>query len=291
VSDAELRELERAARHDPDAAARLAQAYRRRGLGWHGEPLARTSAGLVCVPTDEPGVYEVALPWGPKLEMVHVPPDAVDEDEANLSFQFSARARGYYLGRYPMTWAQVHGSPVRIPRPPWFPPASLLRRLRRAPDPPPSADRGLHPVVNATHDDADQLLAAAGLRLPTISEWRRAAKLGGGPWPWGSEPPDPDRAVLAEHPACGGRTTAPVARLDDRRLVPARPAGASATGACDMVGNVEELTSDEATIGRSFMTPTAAAGDYLENAQWRGPRQPFVGFRAALDARPRPLRY
>lgn len=114
------------------------------------------------------------------------------------------------------------------------------------------------PVVNVTWHQATAYCAWAGGRLPTEEEWERAARgPNGTKYPWGKEDIDPSRANYEESKI--GRPT-PVGLY---------PFGASAEGACDMVGNVLEWTSSEWSKG---------SGTYV----WRGGC--FLAFRR--DARP-----
>ena len=90
------------------------------------------------------------------------------------------------------------------------------------------------PVVRVTWTQAAAYCKWAGGRLPTEAEWERAAR---GPnctkYPWGSAEIEPSRANYADSHV--GRPT-PVGLY---------PSGASAEGACDMVGNVWEWTASK----------------------------------------------
>jgi formylglycine-generating enzyme required for sulfatase activity len=102
------------------------------------------------------------------------------------------------------------------------------------------------PVVNVTWHQATAYCEWAEGRLPTEEEWERAAR---GPnctkYPWGKEDIDPSRANYDE------------SKIGHPTPVGLYPSGASAEGACDMVGNVFEWTSSEWSRG---------SGTYV----WRG---------------------
>jgi formylglycine-generating enzyme required for sulfatase activity len=102
------------------------------------------------------------------------------------------------------------------------------------------------PVVNVTWHQATAYCEWAEGRLPTEEEWERAAR---GPnctkYPWGKEDIDPSRANYDE------------SKIGHPTPVGLYPSGASAEGACDMVGNVIEWTSSEWSRG---------SGTYV----WRG---------------------
>ncbi len=156
------------------------------------------------------------------------------------------------------------------------------------------------PVQHVCFWEADAYARWAGRRLPTEQEWEKAC--GWDPqaqrlrrWSWGDDEPTPDRANL------GGRAARPA-------RVGAYPAGASAYGVEQLVGDVWEWTSsgfepwpgfrafpyDEYSAvffggdyrclrGGSWATHPTAARTTFRN--WDVPvrRQIFAGFRTAVD--------
>jgi iron(II)-dependent oxidoreductase len=157
------------------------------------------------------------------------------------------------------------------------------------------------PVQHVDYFEAEAFARWAGARLPTEVEWEKACAWDPGArarraWPWGSAPPTPDLANLGGH----GLRPAPVG---------AYPAGASAYGAEQMIGDVWEWTSSDFTpwpgfvamIYRRYSEPFFG-GDYkvLRGGSWAvAPsairpsfrnwdhpirRQIFTGVRLAWDA-------
>lgn len=85
--------------------------------------------------------------------------------------------------------------------------------------------------LTAVGHAAGWLAADETLRLPTALEWERAARhTDRRRYPWGDEPPDPERA---NYDATGLRVPAPVGCF---------PGGAAECGALDLAGNVWEWT-------------------------------------------------
>jgi ergothioneine biosynthesis protein EgtB len=166
--------------------------------------------------------------------------------------------------------------------------------------------RGVHevdpdePVVNVSYYEADAYARWAGKRLPTEAEWEKAASwdesLGAKTlYPWGDEPPTPERANLL-----GSRLWGP-------SKVGSYPAGKSHAGCHQMIGDVWEWTSSEYVLypgfrsmfpeytdkwaigqkvlrGGCFATPSMQARNSYRNYFKPHERILFAGFRCAQDA-------
>ncbi|HEY0168843.1 MAG TPA: ergothioneine biosynthesis protein EgtB [Jatrophihabitans sp.] len=159
------------------------------------------------------------------------------------------------------------------------------------------------PVVHVCLYEAQAYAAWAGRRLPTEIEWEKAARWDpvsqrSRRYPWGDENPTPERANLGQ-----------------RHLRPAPagsyPAGASAYGVRQLIGDVWEWTSSTFAAyagfevfpyaeyskvffgedyhvlrGGSFGTDQAACRATFRNWDYPIRRQIFAGFRTARDAEP-----
>lgn len=126
------------------------------------------------------------------------------------------------------------------------------------------------PVLHVNWYEADAYCRWAGRRLPTETEWEMAASAepasGGGfregkrLFPWGDEPPTPERANLAW-------------RAMGCIEVDALPAGDSAFGCRQMIGNVWEWTSSDFGPYPGF-----SPGPYKEySAPWFGDHKTLRG--------------
>lgn len=119
-------------------------------------------------------------------------------------------------------------------------------------------DRLHHPVVCVSWFDAQAYCEWAGLRLPAEKEWEKAARGSDGrPYPWGSEPPAPQRANFAMHHG----TTTPIGQFSS--------AGDSPYGVSDMAGNVWEWTSSwfNSPSGSPQRTRIVRGGSWPSEAQ------------------------
>jgi len=159
---------------------------------------------------------------------------------------------------------------------------------------------GGEPVIHVCWYEADAYARWAGRRLPTETEWEKAARWNpdgkAAPWPWGEEPPTAERANLwpvAGHPL-------PVGSLPD---------GASPCGALGLIGDVWEWTASDfepypgfrafpypeysqvffgtglkVLRGGSWAVAPVAARSTFRNWDLPIRRQIFAGFRCARDA-------
>jgi iron(II)-dependent oxidoreductase len=157
------------------------------------------------------------------------------------------------------------------------------------------------PVQHVCWYEADAFARWAGKRLPTEAEWEKAASWDAASgrkrrYPWGDEAPETSRANL------GQRHFGPAA-------VGAYPAGASAYGCVQMLGDVWEWTASDFAAypgfvahpyreysevfygssykvlrGGSWATHPTAIRTTFRNWDYPIRRQIFAGFRCARDA-------
>ena len=128
------------------------------------------------------------------------------------------------------------------------------------------------PVTYVSRAEAEAFCRREGVRLPTEEEWEAVARGGDDRlWPWGDELPDGSRATFA----------AGIGAPSEPGL---HPAGASASGALDMAGNVWEWTGGDAVRGGSYLSgPNELRCSYRLTVN-PAARDPYVGFRVvAVD--------
>jgi formylglycine-generating enzyme required for sulfatase activity len=149
-----------------------------------------------------------------------------------------------------------------------------------------SEDRKDYPVTHVTAIQAMHFCQWIGRTLPTDEQWERAARgTNGREWPWGSDPPTPERANVNFNAENGAV-----------QMVGVTQAGTTAEGIYDLVGNVMEWTRSAYELDETGwnglpdsppVSLSARGGSYVFSAVdivLRTPIDPtaseaFVGFR------------
>ncbi|WAL63358.1 ergothioneine biosynthesis protein EgtB [Amycolatopsis cynarae] len=262
---------------------------------------------------------EVFVPAGPFVMGTSVEPWALDNERPAHEVHVDA----FYLDTTPVTngayleflesggyderrwwseagWEYRTAHDITAPRF-WYRESGGWWRTRFGVREPVPADQ---PVVHVSFHEAQAYAAWAGKRLPTEAEWEKAARFDPATgqsrrYPWGNEEP------TAEHANLGQRHLGPAA-------VGAYPAGASALGVHQLIGDVWEWTSTDfhgypgfaafpyreysevffgpeykVLRGGSFGTDPSAIRGTFRNWDYPIRRQIFSGFRCARDAQVR----
>ena len=125
----------------------------------------------------------------------------------------------------------------------------------------PTERRSSHPINCVDWNQATAFCAWGGGRLPTEEEWyAEASNRSRRQHPWGTEEVSCDYAIWRERSrtnGCGKNSTWPVC---------SKPRGNSASGLCDMSGNVSEWTS----------TTYGSGGRVLRGGSWSDGNPDFL---------------
>ena len=139
-----------------------------------------------------------------------------------------------------------------------------------------------HPVVGISFEEASRFAQWCGKRLPNGKEWEAAARRpGNNKFPWGDDWP----VSYCNSPESGLNTSV---------AVDSNPAGSSADGCLDLVGNVWEWTDDGGgfqelepgyawVFGGSYRHECVIDGAISRSTLLKVNRYAYVGFRCARD--------
>jgi formylglycine-generating enzyme required for sulfatase activity len=230
---------------DIDLQVRLEAAE---ALGQAGDPRLRQDNNWVTIPAG-------SFLMGAQDEDATQPnydPDMMWMDESPVH---EVRLESYKIGRYPVNVAEYR----RFIEDDGYQDQELWKNggfgARKQPDE--WEEQLLHPnrpVVNVTWYEAAAWCAWAGGRLPTEAEWERAARGSEArKYPWGDEPPAPERANYDE------------TMIDHATPIGLFPHGMTPDGIDDLAGNVVEWTADW------------YGGEYYQQSPAKSPRGPNSG--------------
>jgi len=268
-----------------------------------GTPLPATET---LVPGGQFTMGTSTEPWALDNErpahVVDVAPFFIDSAAVtNRAYQAFIEAGGYDQPQWWSAQGWSHRQEARLTAPQfWEQESGIWWRMRfgvREQVPP------HEPVMHVCFHEAQAYAAWAGRRLPTETEWEKAARWDPATgrsrrYPWGDEDPGPEHANLGQRhlrPAAAG----------------AYPRGASPLGVHQLIGDVWEWTSSDFSgypgftvfpypeyslvffgpdykvlRGGSFGSDPVAVRGTFRNWDYPIRRQIFAGFRCARDPRP-----
>ena len=213
----------------------------------NNERLKVEEPSLIFTPPLEPAAQMIEITAG-EFEMGNDSVEAMDNERSLHQVYLDT----YWIDRYPVTCKQyrVFMDAGGYHNPQWWVPAgwqwlqenSVQEPLYWSNDP--TWDH--HPVCGVSWYEADAYARFVGKGLPTEAQWEKAASWDATiksrhTYPWGNAQPDPSRC---NHDNIAGRTTP----------VNAYPAGQSAYGCYDLLGNVWEWTSSWFDAYKGFMS-------------------------------------
>lgn len=260
----------------------VAALYFLRGEAQPVEPIAQQPAPSLPVPAPQPAPVEQppAMPVG--MVLVEAGTYTVGSDSA--ADEFSRPAHQVDLGAFYIDRTEVTNADYKK-----FVDATGRTAPKSWENGAPAPGTENLPVVYVTYADAEAYAKWAGKRLPTEAEWEAAARgKDGRRYPWGNAW-DPSMGNIGR-PKGQGKIE-PVGTY---------PAGASPSGALDMIGNVWEWTSSRASVypggtaalaehaGKMVMRGSTFEATPAQDATWRGFYAPDqdgdrLGFRCVKD--------